>query len=568
VRYKIAIVLGFFVLLGDGVLPYQDGQSAVLMRSSSDFPVIESEDLRRIERISTAFDESRWEDAFLELLILPAPLRELVIATGRLDSEVPFSEFLRDRCWRHIRDRLAVLDRPGGSSGMQEIYPRLERIPIVCVATGVEPPRSVQLVLQRWSDRILQRIHCDEMLLGAEKLLLAAEHESAVDLLDGLLKRYPGDRALADHIGSLKRQLIDRTRRELQLARDRADPSSVLQLASRLNLVCEDDSQALRMTRWARGHLNRTAEQLIESNQMSTALLILARLVQEGEPVAERLQQLRERIAVPLRPRIVRGQVPEELESSKVSILVAGIPTITIDKTPESRSPSFRFSEVGRRWTRSPAHYADVKRWHFLLDEIQQLTTVWLHARPQEAILLSARLSFHVSEALRISRRMAENSPRRSRVVWQEWAPVYPGDRWRIQATLPIWLIDQKGREIGQSIDVRIELSPSDPGRDGLLVTQAEIDRARRKVIASIDRELEKLASQIARSRLLGRLQEARALADRGDLVAAQELLVPALIGSQEQDQDLQEQATGELANWSQLGVTAVRTATGGSSSP
>ena len=567
-RYRILIVLGFFVLLGDGVFPYQDGQSAVRIRPSSDIPLFEGEHLRRLERISTAFDESRWEDAFLELLVLPGSLRELVIPADRLDTEVPFSELLRDRCWRHIRDRLAVLDRPGGSSGMQEIYPRLERIPIVCVIAGVEPPRNVRLVLQRWSDRILQRIHCDDVLLGAEKLLLAAEEESAVDLLDGLLKRYPGDLALADHIGSIKKRLIDRTRRELQLARDREDPSSVLQLANRLKSICEDDSQALRMTRWALGHLKRTAEQLIESNQMSAALLKLARLAQEGEPVANRLQQLRERIAVPLRPRIVRGQVPVELQSSKVSILVAGIPTITIDKTPESRSPSFRFSEVGRRWTRSPAHNADLKRWYFLLDEIQQLTTLWLHARPQEAILLSARLSFHVSEALRISRRMAENSPRRSRVVWQEWAPVYSGDRWRIQATLPIWLIDQKGREIGQSIDVRLELSPSDPGRDGLPVTQAEIDRARQEVIASIDRELEKLASQIARSRLLGRLQEARALADRGDLVAAQELLVPALIGAQEQDQDLQEQATGELANWSQLGVTAVRAATGRSSSP
>ena len=387
--------------------------------------------------------------------------------------------------------------------------------------------------------------------------------EMAGDTMAGMF-----DAMGADHIGSIKKRLIDRTRRELQLARDREDPSSVLHLASRLKSICEDDSQALRMTRWALGHLKRTAEQLIESNQMSAALLKLARLAQEGEPVANRLQQLRERIAVPLRPRIVRGQVPVELQSSKVSILVAGIPTITIDKTPESRSPSFRFSEVGRRWTRSPAHNADLKRWYFLLDEIQQLTTLWLHARPQEAILLSARLSFHVSEALRISRRMAENSPRRSRVVWQEWAPVYSGDRWRIQATLPIWLIDQKGREIGQSIDVRLELSPSDPGRDGLPVTQAEIDRARQEVISSIDRELEKLASQIARSRLLGRLQEARALADRGDLVAAQELLVPALIGAQEQDQDLQEQATGELANWSQLGVTAVRAATGRSSSP
>ena len=145
---------------------------------------------------------------------------------------------------------------------------------------------------------------------------------------------------------------------------------------------------------------------------------------------------------------------------------------------------------------------------------------------------------------------------------------MYVGQTWRIHATLPIWLIDQTGREIGQSIDIVIELSPSDQGRDGLPVTRTEIDRARSHAIASVEIELEQVASQIARTRLLGTLEEARALADRGDLLAAQELLLPALIGSQEQDQDLQEQATAELANWSQLGASAVRTAIRGSLSP
>lgn len=567
-RYWIGIIFCFLLLFGDGVYPCQLPQAVARGPATDDLPVIGSEDLQRIERISRAWNESRWEDAFLELLVLPGALRDLVNPADHLDLETPFTEQLRDRCWRHVRDRLAALDRPGGSSGMTEIYPRLERIFIVCVAAGVAPPRNVQQVLQRWRGRIDQRSQCDEMLQRAEQLLLTGEEQSAVLLLEPLTKNYPGDRVLLEHIASLKRQLIDRTRRELQLARDREDPSAVLQLAGRLKSISVNDRHAIGMARWARRTLNHSIEQLIESKQMGSALLQLARLLQEGEPVARRLQQLRDRVAVPLLPRIVRGELPDELVDSNVSILMAGIPTVTIDRSHARRSPSSRFTEVGRRWAPSPAHNADVKRWHVLLEEIQQLTSLWLQARPQDAILISARLSFHVSEASRLSRRLAASTPRRSRGIWQERAPVYVGQTWRIHATLPIWLIDQTGREIGQSIDIVIELGPSDQGRDGLPVTRTEIDRARSHAIASVEIELEQVASQIARTRLLGTLEEARALADRGDLLAAQELLLPALIGSQEQDQDLQEQATAELANWSQLGASAVRTAIRGSLSP
>ena len=75
-------------------------------------------------------------------------------------------------------------------------------------------------------------------------------------------------------------------------------------------------------------------------------------------------------------------------------------------------------------------------------------------------------------------------------------------------------------------------------------------------------------ADEIARQRLRARLQEARLLAARGDLAAARELLLPALIGADPQDLDLLEQGAAEIARWCQIGVDTVRAAAGRSSTP
>ena len=556
------------LLLGVGVPPYQAVRVVAQEPASGDLPVIDTEMLHRIDNIRRAWTECRWEDAFLELLLLSGPVRELANPDHQFSPRISFSEQARDRCWRHLRDRLAVLDRPGGALQMAAIYPRLQRIPIVCTAVGLDPPHNVRQILERWRRNIERRADCDDAFYRAEQLLLAGEEVSAVALLDPLVLKYPSDHILADDVASLRERLIDRTHSELQQACDREDPSSVLQLARRLEAICPEDPQVEPMRQWAREYLNDSASQMLDSKQAGSALLQLALLLEEGEPVAEKLKKLRDRVGRPMRPRIVRDHLLIRTEPSHVPLLIPGIPIITSEKKLEVRSPSVYFGEVGRRWTRSPAHIADVKRWKLLIEEIQQLAVLWLHAPPQEAILISMRLSFHGSEALRIARRLSESAGRRSRGVWQEWAPVYSGERWRVTGSLPVWLIDEKGRELGQSIEIHIDLSPSDPGRDGLPVNQAEIEGAAQSILGSFDRELEKLATQLARRRLHATLQEARRVADSGDLLAAQELLIPALIGSQEHDQDLQQQATVELVRWSQLGVRAVRVATGRSVSP
>ncbi|MEC9475428.1 MAG: hypothetical protein VX764_00170 [Planctomycetota bacterium] len=536
--------------------------------AASDLPIVDQDDRQRISIIHRAYLQSRWEDAFLELLLLTGPQRELARPEQLLDSSQSFSHHLRDRCWRHLRDRLAVLDRYGGSVAMEVIYSRLQRIPVVCIAAGIEPPGKVRQVLDRWRRKIDRRTDCDAVFQEAEQLLMAGDEVAALSMLEPLTRRYPGDRVLAQDVSSLKKRIVARIRSELRGARDRDEPSSVLQLLQQLREICPDDLLAMEMGQWARDCLAHNAAELLDARQSSTALLQLARLLEEGEPVAEKLGKLREQITRPLRPLIIRGNLPIPSPGNDVTLLIAGNPTLSISREEEFRFPSVHFGEVGRRWTRSPAHIADVKRWELLIDDIQRLAALWLQAPPQKAILISARLSFHGSEAWRISRRLSESAGQRSRGVWQEWVPGYSGERCRVSGTLPVWLIDDRGREIGQSIELSLELSPSDPGRGGLPITQAEIDQARHRILGSFDRELEQLASHIARARFDATLQEARELAHSGDLIAAQEVLVPALLGSLEHDQDLQRQATVELARWSQLGVEAVKVAIGTSRSP
>ncbi|MGE4619034.1 MAG: hypothetical protein AAEJ04_04405 [Planctomycetota bacterium] len=564
--FFIGIISIFFFV--DGAYPYRGDESFIEKRADDKIPVVEAEQLQQIESIARAWKEDRWEDAFLELLVLPGPMRELVIPRDARAPNIRFSERLRDRCWRHIRDRLMVVDLPGGSVAMAQLYPRLERIPIVCAAAGIDPPRNVAKILLRWTDRIKKRSQCDEIFGQAKSLLHGGDEAAAIAMVEQLVEKYPGDRALAAHVFSFQQNWLDEIREKLEQAGAGEDLSLALQLAHRLESICPEDQQATEMIDWARNRLHLNVQQNLESEQYGRALLQLARLLQDGEPVTEELQKLRDQLSQPLRPRIVRGFLPAGWQQENRSMLMVGIPKMTVTRKEGVRSPSLRFGEVGRRWIRSPAHLADVKRWNLLLEEIQELAHLWLHARPGAAALIYSRLSFHASEATRLARRLVENPGQRSRGVWQQWSYTYSSASWQIDGVLPLWFIDEKGREIGQSIEISTLLSSADSGHGGIPVSQREVEIARGHIFRRLDRQVEELAAQKARNRLLETLEIARGLADEGDMTAALELLLPALIGSEGHDQDIRREAATELANWSQLGASAVQTAVSGSSSP
>jgi hypothetical protein len=133
---------------------------------------------------------------------------------------------------------------------------------------------------------------------------------------------------------------------------------------------------------------------------------------------------------------------------------------------------------------------------------------------------------------------------------------------------LPFQVIDLSGQQTVEVIEVDVVLSPEDLQRKGLPVIGTDLDRASLQLRATLDHQLEIRADEIARQRLRARLQEARLLAARGDLAAARELLLPALIGADPQDLDLLEQGAAEIARWCQIGVDTVRAAAGRSSTP
>jgi hypothetical protein len=101
-----------------------------------------------------------------------------------------------------------------------------------------------------------------------------------------------------------------------------------------------------------------------------------------------------------------------------------------------------------------------------------------------------------------------------------------------------------------------------------LPVTRSDLEEARNEVLATLEGKLEILAQQIARQRLTTALQRGRDLALAGDLPGARELLLPALIGADEHDQDLQQEAALEIARWCQVQLEIVKVATRLSDTP
>lgn len=536
--------------------------------ADADLPEVRGSDLKKVDEISTAVEEARWEDALLGILEIPASLRRFVSLVDPTRPEKAVIDQVRDRAWRHLRDRLACADRPRGAVEMRGLYPRLQRIPIVCIASGVATPARHESVMKHWTRRIELRVESDEAIQLAEQKLSQGDRVEAVTLLEPFLHRAPGDPLLEEYIQQLHDQVVDNIRAQLQQGRQLEDPVAVLAAENQLLALESDDREGILQGNWARQQLLVGAEELLQSQQPCGALLMVATLLESGVEVGDRLDRLRSRIELPLRPIIYRGWIPPAAEQGSTYLIRSGVATVRRQRASGTGDRIGRWGESGRRWSRSPAHSADVRRWAQLIDQILQLTQRWTEATPVDAALLSSRRSFCLEEAWRLARRIAGSPARRWRTTWDQRDSVPVGEEWRLIGRLPFLVIDLRGQQTVEVIEVEVVLSPEDSQRKGMTVIGTDLDRASHQLRATLDHQLEIRADEIARQRLRTRLQEARSLAATGDLAAARELLLPALIGADPQDLDLLEQGAAEIARWCQIGVDTVRAAAGRSSTP
>ncbi len=519
-------------------------------------------DLQRIEAASHALEQSRWEDAFLEVLALKAPLRRFVTSLQPGPGGQPVIDQVRDRAWRHLRDRLACAERPHGSRELRELFPRLQRIPIACIAAGIETPRHHERVLSHWRHRIELRGSCDQALRRAQQQYLAGNEVEAIQILEPLLERLPDDVLLEQYVAGMRQGVLEQINADIREGQQRQDPCAVLTSTRLLGAIDAEDPASRAASRWALQQLRDDAQFLLSTGQPCGALLKMAILLEAGEPIGDRLELLRSRIETPLQPVVIRGTLRGPIEDGQQFILRPGVATVTTVNSMGPFSSRPKMGENGRVWSRSPAHLADVKRWNQLIGEIVDLTHRWIPATPVEALLLSSRRSFRLAEAMRLSRRLERSPARRWRTVWSEQLPPRNSESWVIHGTLPVVLIDGMGRCVEQAIEVQLAVAPSDPRHEGLPVNRSDLEVARNEVLATLEGKLEILAQQIARQRLVTALQRARDLAAAGDLARARELLLPALIGADEHDQDLQDEAAVEIARWCQVQLEIVKVAT------
>jgi len=553
--------------------PHLDDAAVSVSRTPVRGDQKDRQELARIERAGIALAQSRWEDALLEMLLLPPHLRGFIDVpdsgwTGKSAVEKVTIERVIGRSWRHVRDLLGAADRPDGSLEMRDLYPRLERIPIVCITAGVAPPANHARVLLYWKNRLQKRLARDRTISRVREHLLAGEDEKAMQLLEPLRSPSSCEMDLGKTISDYRAGVIDRLREEVESCQESGDLTRMLEVASRWSRIESENPQVLLQRQQVLERCRLEAEELLADGHPAASLLRVAAIVAEGEPMGDQLQRLRSRLQLPLRPVIVRGVVPVEVESGSRAILMVGTPQVSCRQGTAVGSSGSRFSPTGRRWSRSPAHRADARRWSQLVSEIVDLTQRWTEATPVESLLISTRREFRVVEALRLSQRLLKTPGRRWRTVWDERQSNRVAEQWWITASVPLLYIDEIGQIRRESVSAQVILSPFDPARSGLPVPLRDVERERAKIVAKLDLQVEIRAGEIARQRLLDSLLKARQLAAAGDVASARELLLPALIGAQEHDRDLCEQGIVEIARWDHLEVETVRSAANRSTTP
>lgn len=527
--------------------------------------------LGQLERLQKSWNESDWEEALKRYLELPEDLRTAATFWMELDgvqAGTPIFPVIRDRAWRHLQDRLSVLDSPGKGDLLQEFHPRLDRLLLICTVTGMPLPDQAQKVRSHWRHRVQCRLKTDRWLRDLENAFQWDEIQSAGDLLRQR-KLLPWlEVSVEERVADLVKAASGDLHSMISEAKAEGVVARVLDACQRLNALGAGSSESDEAHQWAVEKLRGLARHNLDMERRSHALLQLARLAMEEEEAPVNLGGLREQLVQPLRPEILEpGMRPREI-SSRDSQLLVGAPQLSEVTIEHPDSVPLDLEPVGRFWSRSPGHLADAKRWVDLVDSIVQLNRRWLECHPTEAPMIRERLQFHVLEAQRLGERLADRPARRSRLVWEELQEDPRQRSVRVTLSCPVTLFQEDGREIRTAVEISETLQPVVGEGIQMPVSRFEVETVHRRLLARLPAEIEALADRWADARLDRTLSEARALARGGAPRAALEMLLPALLGASKPEESLLEQASTDLAEWSGLGREAVELALGNSETP
>lgn len=527
--------------------------------------------LGQLERLQKSWNESDWEEALKRYLELPEDLRTASTYWIELDgipAGTPIFPVIRDRAWRHLQDRLSVLDSPGQGDLLQEFLPRLDRLLLICTVTGMPLPDQAQKLRSQWRHRVQCRLKTDRWLRDLENAFQWDEIDSAGDLLRQRKSLPWLEFSVEKRITELVKAASDELHSMIAEAKAEGGVARVLDACQRLNALGAGSSESDEAHRWAVEKLRGLARHNLDMERRSHALLQLARLAMEEEEALVNLGGLREQLIQPLRPRILEpGMKPREIPSGD-SLFLVGPLQLTEVNIEQPDSAPVDLEPAGRFWSRSPGHLADAKRWVDLVDSIVQLNRRWLECHPTEAPMIRERLQFHVLEAQRLGERLADRPARRSRLVWEEQPEDSRQRSVRVTLSCPVSLLQEDGREIRTAVEISETLQPVVSEGIQMPVSRFEVELVHRRLLARVPAELEALADRWADARLDRTLSEARTLAQGGAPRAALEMLLPALLGASEPEESLLERASTDLAEWSGLGRKAVELALGNSETP
>lgn len=529
--------------------------------------------LGQLERLQKSWNESDWEEALKRYLELPEDLRTASTYWIELDgipAGTPIFPVIRDRAWRHLQDRLSVLDSPGQGDLLQEFLPRLDRLLLICTVTGMPLPDQAQKLRSQWRHRVQCRLKTDRWLRDLENAFQWDEIDSAGDLLRQRKSLPWLEFSVEKRITELVKAASDELHSMIAEAKAEGGVARVLDACQRLNALGAGSSESDEAHRWAVEKLRGLARHNLDMERRSHALLQLARLAleEEEEEALVNLGGLREQLIQPLRPRILEpGMKPREIPSGD-SLFLVGPLQLTEVNIEQPDSAPVDLEPAGRFWSRSPGHLADAKRWVDLVDSIVQLNRRWLECHPTEAPMIRERLQFHVLEAQRLGERLADRPARRSRLVWEEQPEDSRQRSVRVTLSCPVSLLQEDGREIRTAVEISETLQPVVSEGIQMPVSRFEVELVHRRLLARVPAELEALADRWADARLDRTLSEARTLAQGGAPRAALEMLLPALLGASEPEESLLERASTDLAEWSGLGRKAVELALGNSETP
>ena len=567
---QIAILLGGLILPLGG-LSKEAFSHEVLPRDEAEILRLGDHPLDRVAHVESAWNKGQWEEALKRFLELPEELRYAASYWVELDGiEVGDSLFepIRDRAWRHLRDRLAAIDRPGNSSALDAFFPQVDRLILICTVTGMPLPHQAHEIRSRWKRRIEIRKIVDEWFWNLEDAFVNNDEKRVGDLLRKRTALPWLEESIDQQISHLLSKSHDRLHAMIQEARWLGQAGRVLDVCQRLSFLGIKTNDSAEASEWALKELKKQAKHNLDMKRDCQALLQMSRLAVEDELLPADLESLRQQLSRPLYPQILlKGQQPNWGESQR-HYLIPGVVTVSQENLVSSVDPSGAFEPVGRFWSRSPGHLADAKRWVDLVDGILGLRLRWLDSPPSEAGLIRDRIDFHVTEALRLAERLESHPARRSRLVWDQISKESLQKSVRVILHCPITIFTHTGREITTALELTEILKPQVIEGIQLPVSRFQMERVERQLLAQLPGEIERLAHRWASDRLEKTLSTARSLARGGAPNSALELLLPALLGAGEPGNRLIEQASADLAHWSGLGGPAVHMALGRSQTP